>query len=94
MAGSASDWISLSEAQRILGAIDKAVANVGSILTPPQRQALADAVENLKARMKLDDPDLLYNAMTAANDAAAPLTQAQMDDVLAKTAKGRKLDEF
>jgi len=43
--------------------------------------------------MGRDDCDAIYEAMSAANEAAMPLTEAQMDDVLSKTIKGRKMDD-
>jgi Fe-S protein assembly chaperone HscA len=83
-----------NEAGRILAAIDKALADLPKLLTAPQRAALDAAVADLKAKMAGDDGDALYAAMKAANDAAGPLTMAQMDEVLRKTAIGKKLDEF
>ncbi|MCJ7543895.1 MAG: molecular chaperone DnaK [Phycisphaerae bacterium] len=83
-----------NEATRILAAIDKALADLPDLLTAPQRAGLDAAVAELKAKMAGDDGDALYAAMRAANDAAAPLTQAQMDEVLKKTAVGKKLEEF
>jgi len=83
-----------NEATRILQAIGKALVDAPAALTPPQRAALDAAVDDLKAKMSGQDPDALYDAMTAANDAATPLTQAQMDEVLKKTAVGKKVDEF
>ncbi len=59
-----------------------------------ERKMLDSAVAVLKARMPEDDPDAIYAAMTAVNDAAEPLTTAQMDEVLKKTIKGKKLEEF
>ena len=48
---------------------------------------------DLQAKMPAsDDPDAIYEAMSAANDAAMPLTQAQMDEVLKKTAVGKKIE--
>ena len=44
--------------------------------------------------MQADDPDAIYAAMQAANEAAGPLTQAQFDEVIRKTAVGKKLDEI
>ena len=79
-----------NESHRVLDAIDKALANAGDILTTEQRAALDAAAARVKALMKsTDDPDELYQAMRAANDAAEPLTRRQMDEVLAKTFKGR-----
>ncbi|MFA6133007.1 MAG: molecular chaperone DnaK [Phycisphaerae bacterium] len=83
-----------NEAHRVLAAIDKALAGAPGVLTAPQRAALDAAVADVKARMEGTEPDDLYAAMRAANDAAAPLTQAQMDEVLRKTAVGKKIDEF
>jgi len=82
-----------NEAGRILTAIDKSLAGAGAALSGPQREALDKAVAALKARMAGDDPDALYAAMKAANEAAMPLTQMQMDQVLQKTVMGRKIDE-
>jgi molecular chaperone DnaK len=83
-----------NEAHRILAAIDKALGQLPAVLTADQRAALDKAVADLKAKMAGEDGDALYAAMRAANDAAAPLTQAQMDEVLKKTAVGKKLEEF
>ena len=83
-----------NESTRILNAIDKAMATAGSVLTGEQKARLESAVAELKAKMEGNDGDALYAAMRAANDAAGPLTQAQMDEVLKKTAVGKKLDEF
>jgi molecular chaperone DnaK (HSP70) len=83
-----------NEATRILVAIDKALAAAGQVLTNTQREKLNAAVADLRAKMQTEDPDAIYEAMTAANTAADPLTQAQMDAVLKKTAVGKKLDEF
>ncbi len=83
-----------NECARILAAIEKSVAAAPDVLTRGQKSALDAAVIELKAKMNGDDPDVLYDAMTAANDAAAPLTQKQMDEVLSKVVKGKKVDEF
>jgi len=83
-----------NEATRILVAIDKALAAAGQVLTAGQREKLDAAVADLRAKMPTEDPDAIYEAMTAANTAADPLTQAQMDAVLKKTAVGKKLEEF
>jgi molecular chaperone DnaK (HSP70) len=83
------------EANRILTAIEKSVAAAPDVLTAQQRDKLQHAVAALKDQVqKAGDPDALYEAMTAANDAAAPLTQSQMDAVLKKTVAGKKVDEF
>ena len=43
--------------------------------------------------MQGDEPDTIYEAMQEANNAAAPLTAVQMDEVLKATIKGRRIDE-
>ena len=91
-----------NEAHRVLSAIDKALAQAPAALdadqpaalSADQRAALDAAVAQLKAKMEGDDPDALDEAMRAANDAAMPLTQRLMDEVLRKTAVGKKLDEY
>jgi len=83
-----------NESNRVLSAIEKALTEVGSVLSDEQRTSLNEAVAELKVKMEEDDPDALYDAMSAANDATAPLTGAQMDKVLRQTVKGRKLEEF
>ncbi len=83
-----------NETQRVLVAIEKSLAQAGSALTVQQRQALDAAVANLKICATAEDADALWAAMSAANEAAMPLTQAQMDVVLEQTARGRKIDEF
>ena len=83
-----------NEATRVLSAVDKALSANSSALTPRQREVLDAAVAKLKETMQASDPDAIYDAMSAVNDSAAPLTEAQMDDVLRQTVKGRKLEEF
>jgi molecular chaperone DnaK (HSP70) len=83
-----------NEAGRILRAVDKALANAGSVLSGPQRAELDLAVAALKSLLEGEDPDAIYEAMQKVNAAAAPLTQAQMDEVLKKTVAGRKVEEF
>jgi len=82
-----------NEAGRILRAVEKALANAPDALTPEQRRRLDDCVAMLQTRMQEDDPDQIYAAMEMVNDAAMPLTEAQMDEVLRKTIKGKRLDE-
>jgi molecular chaperone DnaK len=83
-----------NEANRVLAAVDKALAAAPNALDAAQRAKLDAAVDELKARMKSDDPDAIYEAWQAVNEASMPLTQAQMDEVLRQTIKGRKLDEL
>jgi len=83
-----------NEAGRILRAIEKALADAPDVLSGQQRGALDKAVANLNDKLGADDADGLYLAMQGANDAAAPLTQAQMDEVLRRTVKGKKLDDI
>ncbi len=83
-----------NEASRILQAIEKSLVQAPDALDPQERAMLDQAVAMLKARMDSDDPDELYTAMQLANEVALPLTQAQMDEVLRRTVKGKKLDEF
>ncbi|MBI5725753.1 MAG: molecular chaperone DnaK [Planctomycetes bacterium] len=93
-----------NEAGRILTAIDKALADAGSILSADERTLLDTAVADLKGWLDRtsqpaqppddDQLDAFYQIIKAANDAATPLTQAQMDSVLDKTVKGRKLTEL
>ena len=83
-----------NEATRVLNAVDKALADAPEAMGERERKMLDSAVAVLKARMPEDDPDAIYAAMTAVNNAAEPLTTAQMDEVLKKTIKGKKLEEF
>ena len=83
-----------NEAHRVLAAIDKARREAPSALDAGQQAALGEAVADLKARMDGQDPDALSLAMRKANEAAMPLTQQLMDEVLRKTAVGKKLDEY
>ena len=82
-----------NESERILHAIDKSLQTAGAVLSDAQRQTLEAAVEDLKTKRQGDNCDAIYEAMGAANDAATPLTEAQMDDVLSKTVKGRKMED-
>ncbi|HOD81385.1 MAG: Chaperone protein DnaK [Planctomycetes bacterium ADurb.Bin126] len=82
-----------NEAHRVLAAVDKALAQAAHVLSADQRAELDAAVADLKAKIDSDDADALYEAMGRANQAAMPLTQAQMDEVLKQTVKGRRVDE-
>ncbi len=84
-----------NEVNRVLVAIDKALVNAGDILTDQQRETLDAAVADCRAKQEsCEDPDELYASMKAANDAAAPLTQAQMDAVLSQAFKGRAMEDL
>ena len=85
-----------NECARNLAALDKALANPAAVasLKADQRAALDAAVADLRAKMAGGDPDALDAALRALNDAAMPLTQAQFDEVLKKTAVGKKIDQF
>ena len=84
-----------NEAHRVLTAIDKALENAGQILTESQRAKLDAAVAHCQGVVRdSQDPDEVDTAMRAANDAATPLTQQQMDEVLTKAMKGRRADQL
>jgi len=82
-----------NESARILAAIEKSLQTAGQVLSDQQRQTLDAADDDLKTKREQDDCDAVYEAMSAANDAATFLTESQMDDVLSKTIKGRKMDD-
>jgi len=82
-----------NEARRILRAIAKARAAAPDAMNADQCRELDAAVAFLEVAMQADEPDTIYQAMLDANEAAAPLTEAQMDEVLKQTVKGRKVDE-
>jgi Fe-S protein assembly chaperone HscA len=83
-----------NEAHRILSAIERALADVPDVLDAAQRAALDAAVAELRAKAGSDQPEAIQDALNVADEAALPLTQAQMDHVLNRTVRGRKLDEF
>lgn len=83
-----------NEASRMLGAIDKSLARAGDTLDDATRARIDAAVNVLKASMEGDDPDTIDAAMRSANDAASPLTEIQMNQVLKQSAQGKKIDEF
>jgi len=83
-----------NEADRVLRAIARARADAPGALDERQARELDAAVAFLEVALQGDEPDTIYEAILQANEAAAPLTQLQMDEVLKKTVKGRKLDEF
>lgn len=83
-----------NEADRILQAIAKARESAPNALTAAQAHELDAAVAYLEVVLQHDEPDTIYEAMNAANTAAMPLTEAQMDEVLKQTVKGRKIDEM
>jgi len=80
-----------NEAKRILSAIEKSLANAADTLTQTQGEILDRAVAELQHKMAGSDPDAIYQAMNVANEAAGPLTQTQMDAILDKTLKGKKI---
>ena len=83
-----------NESTRVLRAIEKALTDNSEVLNGESRRKLDAAVAALKEAMDGDEPDTIYQAMLAANDAASPLTEAQMKTVLQKTVKGKKIDEL
>ncbi len=83
-----------NEAARIMKAVDKALAAAPASLDKAHQKTLDKAVAKLRSKMDADDPDAIYEAMSAVNAAAEPLTQAQMDEVLKQTVKGKKIEEF
>jgi molecular chaperone HscA len=84
-----------NEAHRVLVAVEKSLANAAGALSSGQRAALDAAVADLRnLAASSSDPDVVYEAMRLANDAASPLTQVQMDEVLKKTVTGRKPGEI
>ena len=82
-----------NEADRITQAIVKARKAAPNALTEQQARELDAAVALLEVALQQDEPDIIYEAMNCANAAALPLTEAQMDEVLKQTIKGRKIDE-
>ena len=83
-----------NEADRVLRAIAKARADAPDALDERQARELDAAVAFLEVALQGDEADTIYEAILQANEAATPLTQLQMDEVLKKTVKGRKLEEF
>jgi Fe-S protein assembly chaperone HscA len=83
-----------NEANRLLAAVEKALGQSPGALTDEQRARLDAAAADVRAKIGTDDPDALWEAMSALNEASMPLTQAQFDDVLRRTAVGRNLDDF
>ena len=83
-----------NEATRILNAVEKALVAAPDALDKSHHKVLDRAVAKLKTKMDADDPDAIYEAMSAVNDAAEPLTQAQMDSVLRQSVKGKKIQDF
>jgi len=83
-----------NQGRYVLDAVAKALANAPDALDAQQRKLLDAATAMLQAALAGDDTDRIIAALEVVNDAAAPLTEAQMDQVLRKTVKGKKVDEF
>jgi len=83
-----------NQGRYVLDAVAKALTNAPDALDAPQRKMLDAATAMLQAALAGDDADPIIASLDVVNDAAAPLTEAQMDQVLRKTVKGKKVDEF
>ncbi len=83
-----------NEARRVLDAIAKARTAAPDALNDEQNHELDASVAFLDVAMMGDEPDTLYEAMLSANEAATPLTDAQMNEVLRQTVEGRKIEDF
>jgi molecular chaperone DnaK (HSP70) len=73
---------------------EKALTQAGHRLSAEQREAISQAMGLLHAAMAIDDVNRLQAAGTAFNDAANPLAQIQMNEVLRQSLGGQNPDDL
>ena len=82
------------EAERILAATERAIAEDDGLLTEDVRAAAATAMTTLRTTMSGTDYVAIRNAVAALDVATKPFAQARMNRALASNVRGRALAEF
>ncbi len=81
------------DADRVLRALDSALAADGELASPEDREAIARAAARLRAARDGGDRDLIGGAVEALEKAALPFAQRRIDRAVRQALAGRSLDE-
>jgi molecular chaperone HscA len=81
------------EAERVLLALNAALAADGSLLSQPERAGIDSAIAKLRQAIKGEDRDLINAAVEGLDHATHAFAQRRMDRAVALALKGHSLDE-
>jgi len=81
------------EAERVLLALNAALAADGALLAAPERAAIDSAIAKLRQAIKGEDRDLINAAVEGLDHATHAFAQRRMDRAVALALKGHSLDE-
>ena len=81
------------EAERVLLALNAALAADGALLTQPERAGIDSAIAKLRQAIKGEDRDLINAAVEGLDHATHAFAQRRMDRAVALALKGHSLDE-
>jgi molecular chaperone HscA len=81
------------EAERVLLALNAALAADGALLSAPERAEIDSAIAKLRHATKGADRDLINAAVDALDHATHGFAQRRMDRAVAQALKGHSLDE-
>jgi molecular chaperone HscA len=82
------------EADRVLEALDAALADDGHLLNSEERAPIDEAAEQLKAKRDGKDPRAIKQALDDLDKAAAVFVSRRMDTNIQKALSGHSVDEF
>ena len=81
------------EAERVLLALNAALAADGALLPPDERTGIDSAIAKLRQAIKGEDRDLINAAVEGLDHATHAFAQRRMDRAVAMALKGHSLDE-
>ena len=81
------------EAERVLLALNAALAADGALLPPDERTGIDSAIAKLRQDIKGEDRDLINAAVEGLDHATHAFAQRRMDRAVAMALKGHSLDE-
>ncbi|QEX16197.1 chaperone protein HscA [Hypericibacter terrae] len=82
------------EAQRVLLALDAALAADGALARPEERQTMEKAAQRLKAAIAGEDRDLINGLVEELEKAGKPFAQRRIDRAINSALAGHRLDEI
>jgi len=82
------------EAQRVLLALDAALAVDGALARPEERRAMETAAQRLKAAIAGEDRDLINGLVEELEKAGKPFAQRRIDRAINTALAGHRLDEI
>jgi len=82
------------EAQRVLLALDAALAVDGALALPEERQTMEKTAQRLKAAIAGEDRDLINGLVEELEKAGKPFAQRRIDRAINSALAGHRLDEI